>query len=853
MAKRTEQRLANYRRKRRFEDTPEPARTRREKISRAAKNTATVAPHFVIHLHHASHRHFDLRLQVGGTLRSWAVPKGPSRDPAVKRLAVEVEDHPLSYASFEGSIPKGHYGAGTVAIWDEGTWSSDEPVRQQLEKGHLHFTLHGSRLHGEWSLIRTSMKAAKPQWLLIKADDAFTKPDDIADDTPLSEWREEAPRKTATKTLGKRSPDIKRSAKSKMFPDDFGFQLARLHENPPNGDDWLHEVKYDGYRMLARRDGETPRLSSRNDLDWTARLPHIVHAILDLDCHTCVLDGELVVFDEHGHTRFDLLQQQFSHEIADATRYAVFDLLWLDGEDQRTLPLHERKAALSRLLKDVVLKQADGALVLSGFIKGDGALAYQRACEAKLEGILSKQIDAPYRAGRGDDWRKAKCVDSEEFLIVGFNRGQGARSELGALLLAEPVGDGWRYVGRVGTGFNDALLADLQKKLKPAKTAPALRDAPGAKQLRGAKPVWVKPHYVAEIEFRGRTGDDLLRQASFKGLRPDKSPDDLRDNDRGINDAGDKSVATRAKNAKPKDKPKAKSRDKSDGVTLTHPDRVLIDEPRVTKCSLANFYTSIAGHLLPGIIGRPLSLVRCPDGIGKQCFFQKHSMKGMPESIRIGTQTNTKGEKEEYLYVDGIEGVMGMVQMNVIEIHPWGSTIADLEHPDRLIFDLDPDVGVAWPRVKKAATLLRERLAAVGLQSFLRTTGGKGLHVVVPLNPRPDWDSAKAFSQALARTLEQESPEDYVSVATKSKRKGHIFVDYLRNARGSTAVASYCARAREGAGIATPLHWTELSRLRSGAQYTIANLARRLKAMQDDPWRDIETVRQALPRANSNY
>jgi bifunctional non-homologous end joining protein LigD len=548
-----------------------------------------------------------------------------------------------------------------------------------------------------------------------------------------------------------------------------------------------------------------------------------------LKCKSCALDGELVVFDAEGHTRFDLLQQEFTRAHADATHYVVFDLLMLDGKDLRDQPLHRRKAALSKLLERVDSKQADEVLMLSGFIQGEGALAHKRACEAGLEGIISKAVEAPYATGRSDAWRKLKCVDSDEFVIVGYTAGKGSRGKLGALLLAEPDEKGWRYVGRVGTGMDDAMLKHVHDLLAPARSAPVLINPPDAKQLRGGKVTWVKPEHVVEIAFRGRTGDDMLRQGSFKGLRPDKSPADLRDGDRQP-DA-----------AVPETAPMP-------NIALTHPERVLIETPRVTKQALAEFYVGIADRLLPGIVGRPLSLVRCPDGIGKACFFQKHGMRGMPESIRVGTQRNSKGEREEFLHVDGIEGVLGLVQMNVIEIHPWGSTIADLEHPDRLVFDLDPDAGVSWSRVKEAARLLRERLAAVNLQTFLRTTGGKGLHVVVPLNPRPDWDTARAFSQALARTLEAEAPREYVSVASKARRKGRIFVDYLRNARGSTAVSSYCVRAREGAGIATPLHWEELSKLRSGAQYTIKNLPRRLKAMQRDPWEGIEEVRQGLPR-----
>jgi bifunctional non-homologous end joining protein LigD len=832
--------LAPYRRKRRFEHTPEPAAT-----PRGRRSHAPAGRHFVIHLHHARRRHFDLRLQVGGVLRSWAVPKGPSRDPSVKHLAVEVEDHPLSYGSFEGTIPEGHYGAGTVAIWDEGTWSTEGSAAQQIDDGHLRFELHGARLRGRWSLVRTRMQAGKPQWLLIKGDDEFVVADDVADDTPLSEWKTDHDIEP-TPRAKRRSRDAKAAA-SLPPPDRFELELARLHQRAPEGDDWLHEVKYDGYRMLAWRHARDLQLLSRNRLDWTEKLPAIADAILALDCRNCVLDGELVVFDAQGRSRFDLLQKQFNLAQAETVRYAVFDLLALNGDDLRDAPLLERKAALSRLLD--ASDPATNPLVVSGFLRGNGAIAYQRACEAGLEGVMSKSVDAPYRSGRGDSWRKLKCIDSDEFVIVGYTPGKGSRGALGALLLAEPRGKAWRYVGRIGTGMDSAMLKRVHDQLKhvqlnPAKRKPELIDAPDAGQLRGARPVWVQPDNVVEVAFRGRTGDDLLRQASFKGLRPDKSPTDLRDSDR----PKEKSSMA-ARKATRKTAPGKRVRSEAE-IKLTHPDRVLIDKPHVTKQGLADFYASIAEHLLPGVVGRPLSLVRCPDGAGQECFFQKHPMTGMPDAIGVGDARSAQGKRQQYVYVNDIEGVLGLVQMNVIEIHPWGSTIADLEHPDRLVFDLDPDTGVAWPRVRDAARTVRERLQAVGLEGFLRTTGGKGVHVVVPLNPRPDWEAAKAFAHALARTLEHEAPEDFVSVATKNRRKNRIFVDYLRNARGSTAVASYCVRARPGAGVATPLRWEELSRLKSGAQYTFANLARRLKTLKQDPWQRFDEVRQALPGAD---
>lgn len=841
-------RLAAYRSKRDFGATPEPAAQRA-----AARKKSVEALHFVVQLHHASHRHFDFRLEWGGTLRSWAVPKGPSRDPQLKRLAIEVEDHPLDYATFEGDIPKGHYGAGHVDIWDEGTWDPEGSAEAGLRKGHLDFILHGARLRGRWTLIRTRMAGKKQQWLLLKDNDAFVESDDIADDTPLSLWTDRdacslsKPRSPKRSGSGKTatSSSKKRGGNTAM-PEWFGLQLAKLHAHAPRGDGWLQEVKYDGYRLLAIRRGKTVRLLSRNQLDWTARLPHVVSALQSLDCRQCALDGELVVFDMQGHTRFDLLQQQFSRKSADDTRLVVFDLLWRDGEDLREQPLRERKQGLSQLLGKPRGKSAQ-RLQLADYLQGDGALAFREACKAGLEGIISKAVDAPYRDGRTDAWRKCKCVDSDEFVILGYNRGKGAREALGALLLGEPDESGaWRYVGRVGTGFDDAILRDLMAKLKTRTQAPKLGNPPGPKQLRGAKPIWVEPTLIAEIEHRGRTGDKLLRQASFKGLRPDKDIEDLMPQVKtklksSTTNTPSKSAAAASR--------KRSSKSAPGGIVLTHPDRVLIDKPRVTKQELADYYRRIADHLLLGLVDRPLATVRCPDGIGKECFFQKHAMAGMPASLRVVELRNKRGGREGHLYVEDIEGVIGLVQMNVIEIHPWGSTVDDIDHPNRLVFDLDPAPGVRWADVAAGAHAVRERLNAVGLQSFLRTTGGKGLHVVVPLNPRPDWDTAKAFAQALARTLAAEAPDKYLSVATKSKRRGRIFIDYLRNARGATAVASYCVRARRGAGVATPLRWEELSKLRSGDQYTIENIPARLKRMKADPWAGIDKLKQSLPKA----
>ncbi|HEX7370012.1 MAG TPA: DNA ligase D [Rhodanobacteraceae bacterium] len=815
--------LTRYARKRDFSHTPEPAPASARHRPRAAD-----ARRFVVHLHHARRRHFDLRLEVGGVLRSWAVPKGPSLDPAQRRLAVQVEDHPLSYGNFEGTIPAGNYGAGSVAIWDRGTWTTDGSAARQLGEGHLRFEFHGTRLHGHFSLVR--MHAKPTEWLLFKAADAFAVAGNVADDVPLADVVAEPDDATTTPARNARR---KKSAQGIPPATQFEFQLARLQAHAAEGDDWLHEVKYDGYRAMAWRSGAVVRVFSRNRIDWTPQLPSLVAAVRALACRECALDGELVVFDGNGRSRFDLLQKAFGDPHAHDIRYAVFDLLALDGEDLREWPLHARKAVLQKLLAN-----ADGTLVFSNALQGHGPLAFQQACAAGLEGIVSKRADAPYVAGRNDTWRKSKCTDSDEFLIVGYTPGKGSRGAVGALLLAEPQDGAWRYVGRVGTGMDTAMLQKIEALLRPARHPPALVDAPDRSQLHGAQPVWVAHRHVAEIEYRGRTGDGLLRQASFKGLRPDKSPTDLQPSD------GTKDTPMNAQLAmNVADDPHAHDFDRR----LTHPDRVIIEQPRVTKRDLANFYADIAAHLLPDLAGRPLALLRCPEGAEEACFFQKHPIPGMTDAVRVGETRGTDGKPQTYMYVEDTAGVLALVQMGTIEFHTWGSTTEDIEHPDHLVFDLDPDPDVEWSRVREGARQVRARLRAVGLTGFLRTTGGKGLHVVVPLYPRPDWEQAKAFAHALARTLEQEAPNDFVSVASRERRKGRIFVDYLRNGRGATSIASYCVRARPGAGIATPIGWDELARVQSAAQYNINNIGRRIAALRRNPWRGYDKLRQTLP------
>lgn len=802
------ERLAEYRRKRDFAATPEPA-------TAAALETAPAhALRYVVQLHHARRRHFDFRLELEGSLRSWAVPKGPSLDPAARRLAVQVEDHPLDYAGFEGRIPDGHYGAGEVRIWDEGLWRADGDAHAALVKGHLKFELLGTRLRGHWSLVRTQGDARQPQWLLIKSPDAEARKGDIADDTPLRDWRAE------------RGID---KAGAITLPQDVGLQLATLSAHAPRGDGWLHEEKFDGYRLLMWREDDIVRIRSRGDQDWTMRLPALGAALRALPCRSVLLDAELVALDAHGRSRFGLLQQAFSSAQPRGLVAMVFDVLALDGRDLRAQPLSQRRTALERLLRT-----APAPLHRVSAIEGDGEAVAAAACAQGLEGIVSKRLDAPYTAGRNTHWLKTKCVASDEYVVVGYTAGKGARERLGALLLAEPAARGkpWRYRGRVGSGLDEALIARLLRQFI-GTAPPALQPQPARAQLRGAVPHWVRPECVVEVEYRGFTDDGLLRQPSLKGLREDRSADSLRPGTRDRHHAHT---------------PLGNGRSEQTSMNmphLTHPDRVLFADPPITKRELAAFYTDIAAWILPGLRDRPVSLVRCPEGAEGECFFQKHRSPGFPDAVRDFADPH---DAQHWLYIEDLDGLLGLVQMNALEYHVWGSTVRDIEHADRLVIDLDPAPDVPWKAVRAAALDVRERLEALDLASYLRTSGGKGLHVVVPLSPGARWDEARNFTHALAETMAREQPDRYVAVASKAQREGRVFIDYLRNGRGATAVCSYSLRNRPHAPIATPLRWDELGRLRSADQFRYANIRKRLASLAEDPWAGIDTLRQSLPR-----
>ncbi|WP_201312945.1 DNA ligase D [Dyella sp. EPa41] len=833
--------LRDYERKRRFDRTPEP------RPEGSAIGTGREL--FVVQLHHARRRHYDFRLQVGDVLKSWACPKGPSYDPAVKRLAVEVEDHPVSYAAFQGDIPDG-YGAGHVDTFDTGVWSALGDPEEQLQKGHLSFELFGQRLKGRWHLVRSHRAEKKPAWFLIKDKDAYAsklEADDLLDTAMVESTRRGAGKSGGAKEVAEKLKRGKRQAaptgrrrrvsaatwaakipgarEHSMPPGFFKPELATLRPSPPTGDDWLNEVKWDGYRILTSISDGNVDLWSRNGLPWTGKLPEMRQAIEALGLASARLDGELIAISD-GRPDFNALQQTLSGERASPLLYMLFDMPCLEGFDLSRAALLDRKNALERLLQD-----APPPLRYSTHVIGNGAQVFQNASENRLEGIMCKRADSPYRSGRGDDWVKVKRLESDEFAVVGYTAAKGSRKGFGSLLLAKPAPDGeWAYVGRVGSGFSDEMLGKLTRSLAKAGTrVPSIKHAGEAP--RDAH--WIQPTAVAEVFYRGIGNQGLLRQPSLKAMRLDKSPADLRSGD---HDAGKRaSTPTRGKRTTT-----------GEAITITHPDREVYPGEGITKQDVADYYTAVMDWFLPGVLNRPTSVIRWPHGIGKPSFFQKHIPAGGLEHVGSARLKEETGASAVYLYPDSAQSIIELVQYNAIEFHPWGAHVDHPDGADRVVFDLDPGPDVSWTRVKAAARLVRQRLDQLGLQCFLRTTGGKGLHVVVPLKPVSPWREVKLFAQSFAQVLESMHPLEFIAVSSKARRRGKIYVDYLRNGRGATAVASYSLRGRPGAPVAMPLRWGELGKLKSAAQFNIKTTVARLKRQRADPWEGIDKMRQGL-------
>ena len=857
--------LREYRRKRDFTRTPEPAGAAR----RARKDERLG---YVIQAHAARRMHYDFRLELDGVLKSWAVPKGPSLDPNAKRLAVHVEDHPIEYGAFEGVIPAGEYGGGTVMLWDRGWWEPVGDAAQAYAKGHLKFILHGAKLNGAWALVR--MKGRRDgdkgdNWLLIKEQDASAMPgsDDavVRDETrsastgrdmaaiaaaadrvwsskqgELTKPAKAAPTKAAARRREAAAPlfdpshlaGVKRAKSApRLTP-----QLAAAAEIAPRGDEWLHEIKFDGYRMLAFLDNGKVELRSRKDLDWTAKFPEVAQALSRLAIGEAVLDGEIVHYREDGISDFSALQNALAERKTADLVYMAFDLLYLAGWDLSGVALEERKAAL----RAVLAAEPAPTIRYSDHQIGKGPDFLAAARDAGLEGIISKRRDARHQPGRGSSWLKVKCGKREDLVIVGFTDPSGERAGFGALLMGYHTDKGELvYAGRVGTGYGDKLLDALRRKLAALEQRRATVKLPAGLSARGTH--WVKPELVAEVTFSGWTADNILRQSSFVGLRDDKSPDEV---------VLDPKAAPRSADAAPaQPQPEAKiGRDGAaivQGIRVTHAAREVYPAPGITKLALAEFYAGIAQHILPHVARRPLSLVRCPDGVTGQRFFQKHVMPGTPAAVKH-TPVPMKDGVEDYIMIEDVAGLVALVQMSVLEFHPWGSTIDKLEKPDRLTFDLDPDEGLGWDQVVAGAVAVRDFLASLGLRSFVKTTGGKGLHVVVPVKPALEWDTAKEFTRVIVSLLVDAGPTLYTASMAKKSRRGRIFIDYLRNGRGATAVAAYSTRARADATVSVPVSWEEVeSGLRSD-RFTVLNLSEHLRARTADPWAELASTKQAI-------
>lgn len=814
--------LSTYRRKRDFTQTAEPGGTLPVKSSQQLR--------FVIQKHAARRLHYDLRLELGGVFKSWAVTRGPSLTPQDKRLAVEVEDHPLDYGDFEGTIPKGQYGGGTVQLWDRGYWQplGDLSAEDQLRKGELKFVMVGERLKGSWVLVRMKRDrdgSKRTNWLLIKHRDEFTRDAkatqklldtdaSIASGRPMSDiaagkGRAPQPFMLDTRKLA-RADAIWNSkeadeAQVQTVPDFIEPELCTLVDRPPDGDDWSHEAKLDGYRMQLRVAAHEATLKTRKGLDWTDKFQPL--AAVAAKFPDCIIDSEVAALDPKGAPDFGALQAALSDGDVDDLVLFAFDLLYLAGADLRKQPLRERKALLKKLLESQRLGATSPIRYVDHF-EAPASDVLESACRMNLEGIVSKRLDSPYRAGRVGDWTKAKCRAGHEVVIGGWTRQAG---QLRSLLVGVYDGERLVPVGRVGTGFSREKAHELMKRLKPLASKTSPFTGPNAPR-KGADVQWVKPQLVAEIEFAGWTGSGNVRQAAFKGLRADKPAREV--------------VAERPAQAKETEVKKPADPNVVMTVTISKPDKPLWpdanDRKPVTKLDLARYFESVGEWLMPHIEGRPCSIIRAPDGIGGQRFFQRHAMKGTSNLL---TLTRVAGDREPYLQVDRIEGLAALAQSAAAELHPWNCEPGQPEVPGRLVFDLDPSPEVDFAAVIAAAREMKERLEALGLVAFCKTTGGKGLHVVTPLAPgkrsKLRWPEAKAFAQAVCAQMAEDSPDRYLLNMAKKQRTGRIFLDYLRNDRMSTAVAPLSPRLREGAPVSMPINWSQVKAGLDPTRYTL--------------------------------
>lgn len=880
---RTRTALKTYRSKRDFDRTPEPAEG-------GVANEAARA--FVIQKHWATRLHYDFRLELEGTMKSWAVPKGPSLDPADKRMAQPTEDHPIAYNTFEGDIPKGNYGAGKVIVWDKGTWHPLQDPHKGWRDGKLKFELRGHKLQGVWNLVRMKGRGngREDPWLLIKERDAHARPADEysiteampdsvgempdvpdAPDAPDAADAPDPPAPapvpaSAKRTTGHvstghaptdRPPDAARAA---PLPEQLSPQLAVLADAPPaNAErDWLYEIKFDGYRLLARAEGGQLRLVTRNGNDWTHRMPHLHAALQSMELPDGWYDGEIIMPGTHSPADFQALQGAFDTARERDIVYYLFDLPWCAGHDLREVPLEQRREVLHR----IVTRKPHPSVRFSEVFDAPPQQVVASACELGLEGVIAKRRGSPYVTQRSGDWLKLKCGLRQEFVIGGYTDPKGSRTGIGSLLLGVHGPDGeLRYAGNVGTGFKQDTLADLRDRLDalPAKASPFAAGAnpPG-------RPHWVRPQLIAEVAFSEWTRDGRVRHAVFHGLRSDKPPESItrekavkpapstssrphREKAASGKTAAVKKTATKTTAAKETASAPAPDGDLSASLRVSNPERVIDTSTGTTKLDLVRYYAQVALLMMPHLQARPVSLVRAPGGIDGELFFQKHSerytIKGIEDLDR-----EIDPEHPPLLSVARPEGLVHAAQMNVVEFHTWNAVSSRITQPDRVTFDIDPGEGVGWREIQQAATLVRTLLQELGLPAFLKTSGGKGLHVVVPLQPAFGWDTVKSFSQAVVQHLARTLPDRFVAKSGPKNRVGRIFIDYLRNGFGATTAAAWSARARPGLGVSVPVAWEELDELRSGAHWTVHTLEERL-AVGNTPWADYADASASLEAA----
>ncbi len=848
--------LSKYNQKRDFKKTPEPS---------GKEQRTKTGFSYLIQKHKASHLHYDFRLELNGTLKSWAVTKGPSLDPEVKRLAVEVEDHPVSYGSFEGTIPKGQYGGGTVMLWDTGFWEPIGDPEKQLKAGKLTFNLHGKRLKGEWSLVRMrwSEKPDKHNWLLIKKEDEFSKYGDndkllkkeITSAISGRSMEEIAAAKTKVWKSNKAEKEtpikekikekvIKKSKNKSVIPDFIPPQLATLSDATPSGENWIHEIKFDGYRTMARIDGDNINMHTRTGLNWADKYGSIAKELKKLPIENAILDGEIIAVDKDGRSNFLELQEVLKAEDDQNLQFYIFDILYLNNENLKSLPLIERKKILENLLKKTKLSN----VFYSEHFEFRGDEFLQKLCGLNYEGIISKLADKPYRSGRGKDWLKSKCHKRQEFVIGGYTLPSNNSKGIGAMLIGYYDNDKLIYCGKVGTGLDNQASIEMRKKLEKLKQPKASFVKVSAMGRRGA--IYVKPEFVCEVEFTEWTNDGALRHPSFQGLREDKPAKQIgKDIPLHLTKEVEKTKEIKGKTLKPKLKDKVKitvSKGKVNvsGINISHPERIIYPEHNLTKLNLVEYYDKIADHILLHLEDRFVSVVRCPEGLNGECFFQRH------ENIRSEYIHELKIKQQNhhnpYIYIKDKQGLLTLIQFGVIELHVWGSKIDNINQPDRIIFDLDPDPEVPWKNVVEAAAEVKLRMDDLGLESFLKTTGGKGLHVVIPFKPKYDWEIIKKFTRDFADSMVKDSPDKYIANMSKAKRKGKIFIDYLRNDITSTAAAPFSARAREHATVATTLSWQELDYKLDPKKFTIETIFERLDKQKKDPWEDFFKVKQSI-------